>query len=244
MKDNFSKDSDNYSRYRPDYPEELFRYIFSKVQNHDYAWDCATGNGQVALKLAEKFLKIDATDLSEAQIKQAMNKNNVNYSVQVAEHTNFKDNAFDLVTVGQALHWFDFDRFFNEVKRVLKPEGLFVAFGYGLNSVNEEIDSITRRFYFDIIGQYWDEERKYIDDQYSSIEFPFEKLEKRNFINILQWDVEHYLGYLNTWSAVKHFQGKNSFNPVNEIETELKDTWGSLVREVTFPIFLVSGEKE
>lgn len=239
MKDNFSRDSDKYARYRPDYPEELFQYIFSKVNKYDYAWDCATGNGQVALKLVEKFSKIEATDLSEAQIKQAVTINNINYSVQLAEHTNFNDNSFDLVTVGQALHWFDFDRFFNEVKRVLRPDGLFVAFGYGLNSVTPNVELVMRRFYFDIIGQYWDEERKYIDDQYRSIEFPFRNTEYKSFSYNVRWSVEHYLGYLNTWSAVKHFQKINKQNPVDKIENELKDVWGTNLRLVKFPIFSV-----
>ncbi|QSE96638.1 class I SAM-dependent methyltransferase [Fulvivirga lutea] len=237
MKDKFSKDSDNYGKYRPTYPEGLYDYIKSKLNGRSQAWDCATGNGQVAGRLAEIFEKVEATDLSANQIKHAIIKSNIHYSVQVAEKTNFSDHQFNLITVGQALHWFNFDQFFKEVKRVLKPDGVLIAFGYGLNYVNAEVDEIIKHFYFNIIGPYWDDERKHIDDKYQSISFPFDEVQRQNFHLKVAWDINHYLGYLNTWSAVKHYQKKNGKNPVDQIKADLNETWGSMNLEVTFPIF-------
>lgn len=239
MKDNFSQDSGNYGKFRPTYPEELYNYILTKVKSTEMAWDCATGNGQVASKLSDYFKKVEATDLSNNQLEYAIRKTNITYSRQVAELTNFPGHHFDLITVGQALHWFNFDAFFNEVKRVLKPEGVFVAFGYGLNSVSPAVNEIINDFYHNTIGPYWDEERRYIDDQYQSINFPFSHIEHRKFEYQVAWNVNHYMGYLNTWSAVKHFIKANNFNPVDELVEQLFEPWGKGQRTVVFPIFLV-----
>ena len=114
MKDNFSKDSDLYAKYRPTYPKELFTYLFDLVENKDFAWDCATGNGQVAVELAKGFNVVKATDLSDSQLENATREDNINYSVQLAEKTNFKNNQFDLITVAQAIHWFNFEQFYAE----------------------------------------------------------------------------------------------------------------------------------
>src|SRR5689334_1149416 len=114
MKDNFSKQASLYARYRPVYPPELFSFILNHIEKKDSAWDCATGNGQTAKELAKHFDKVHATDISQKQLDQAEQASNIFYSLQAAEQTNFSDNQFDLVTVSQALHWFDFDKFYTE----------------------------------------------------------------------------------------------------------------------------------
>ena len=103
------------------------------------AWDCGTGNGQVAVKLSQYFNEVYATDLSSAQIENA-DKKNIFYSVENAEETLFPDNKFDLITVAQAIHWFDFENFYNEVERNLKPGGIIAVIGYDIFRINEEIN--------------------------------------------------------------------------------------------------------
>jgi hypothetical protein len=48
-KDLFSNHASLYSKFRPSYPQELYDYVLSFVENRNKAWDCATGNGQVAV---------------------------------------------------------------------------------------------------------------------------------------------------------------------------------------------------
>src|SRR5437879_2833438 len=110
MKDNFSKRSHLYARFRPTYPRQLFEFLISLVPERQAAWDCGTGNGQVAAVLAGYFDKVYATDISENQIKHAVEKPNVVYKIEAAEQTSFPDELFDLITVAQAVHWFDFSR--------------------------------------------------------------------------------------------------------------------------------------
>ena len=105
--DRFSAQAAQYARYRIDYPPELYAWLLPQVAVRIRAWDCATGNGQVAAVLAQYFEEVEATDLSESQLAQAPLLPNVHYRVAKAESTPFPDERFDLITVGQAVHWFE-----------------------------------------------------------------------------------------------------------------------------------------
>lgn len=103
-KDIFSKQANSYAKYRPLYPEELFDHILQFVTERNCVWDCATGNGQAAIALAPHFKQVIATDISEKQLSLAKRYENIQYQFAAAEHTNFPDNSFDLITVAQAYH--------------------------------------------------------------------------------------------------------------------------------------------
>src|SRR5690554_5312132 len=147
MKDNFSHNSSNYSRFRPNYPEPLFQFLKTQVRGFDKVWDCGTGSGQVALPLSAIFSSVYATDISTSQIANAPQRKNIYYSVQQAEKTNFEPEIFDLITVGQAIHWFDFDKFYAEVYRTMKSDGLLAIMGYGLLKTNSEAQKIILDLY-------------------------------------------------------------------------------------------------
>ena len=244
MKDNFSKDSHLYAKYRPTYPSSLFTYIFSLLETKDHAWDCATGNGQVATQLAKEFQVVEATDISASQVEQAPKLAHIHYTIQPAEQTNFEKDQFDLITVAQAIHWFDFEKFYAEVNRTLKPDGILAVIGYGLLSISPELDLIIHHFYNDIIGAYWDEERKYIEENYETIPFSFEEIKTPKFEITYEWTAEDLLNYLNTWSAVKHYEKEKNESPLLLIQQQLKEVWGAKKRKVTFPVLLRVGKKK
>jgi len=241
MKDNFSAQAKAYSQYRPYYPAEMIDYVLSFVNDKNIALDVATGNGQVAAALASHFKKVYATDISQKQIDNATTAPNIYYSVSRAEETAFTDYQFDLITVAQAIHWFNFDEFYTEVRRILKPNGLLAILGYGLFITNKESDKILSHFYKNIIGPYWDAERKYIDDNYTTIPFPLQEIEAKQFTNNFTWTFDQLIGYLNTWSAVQHYKNKNGTNPVDLIYKELQSTWEASSKQVTFPLLLRLG---
>ncbi len=243
MKDNFSLQSDNYAKYRPSYPEPLFNYLNSLVPCKENAWDCGTGNGQVAICLAKTFTQVFATDISQSQIDNALQAENIHYSVQPAEKTSFENNIFDLVVAAQAVHWFNFEKFYAEVKRTARKNALIVLLGYGRIQISAEIDILLDDFYFKQIGEYWDSERRYIDENYQSLPFPFEEIQAPKFTNTLQWNLEHLLGYLNTWSAVKHFTKHHNYNPVELLRKQLEQLWTKEpLLEVSFPLLLRIGK--
>lgn len=243
MKDNFSRNSKEYCKYRPTYPAGIFDFIKVHLPAQENVWDCGTGNGQVGVELSKFFTRVEATDISKNQIKHAPKKNNIHYSIQPAEKTNFSSNQFDLIICAQAVHWFDFNKFYREVKRCLKPEGLIIILGYGLFRSNHETNEVIANFYNNIIGSFWDEERKYLEDEYKTIPFPFKELPAPKYVQTYQWEIEHLLGYLRTWSAVKHYEEKYDQDPVAIIEPDLRRTFGKK-NEVLFPILFRMGKIE
>lgn len=242
MKDNFSKQASGYSKFRPQYPDELIRYIVSFVKNKSLALDVATGNGQVAYKLSAFFDTVYGIDISQNQLDNAIQADNIIYKVSPAEKTTFGDQKFDLITVAQAVHWFDFDSFYKEVYRILKPDGIFAVLGYGLFSTNVDSDKILRDFYYSIVGPYWDAERRYLDENYLTIPFPFEEQVVEKFENQLEWTFEELAGYLETWSATQHYISKNNQNPIDLIRDELQTSWEKSNKKVCFPLLLRIGK--
>lgn len=242
MKDNFSTQAKGYSQYRPYYPQEMIDHIVSFVSNKDAALDVATGNGQVAGALARYFRTVYGTDISQKQLDNAVKADNIIYKEERAKVTAFGESQFDLITVAQAIHWFDFVAFYKEIYRILKPDGVFAVLGYGLFSANGDAGKLLNHFYYDITGPYWDAERRYLDENYTTIPFPFEELETKRFTNQFAWTFEQLTGYLETWSAVQHYIKKNGTNPVDLIREELKEYWEKGDMEVTFPLLLRVGK--
>ena len=243
FKDHFSSQSSDYSKYRPDYPQELYDFILSEVKEKQTAWDCGTGNGQAAVVLSQYFEKIYATDPSAEQIKNAIQKSNIEYSVASAENSNLPANSVNLITVAQALHWFDFTKFFAEVKRVAKPDTLLSVWSYELCKVDEETDKIFMRFYRNILEDYWAPERKHVENAYSDIPFPFKEVKEQIFYMKKQWNLQDFMGYLSTWSAVQKYIKINGTNPLELVASDFEKTWinPTAVKEVSFPVTVKTG---
>ena len=240
-KDLFSNQANTYAKYRPVYPAALFDYILQFVTEKNTAWDCATGNGQAALGLAPHFKKVFATDISEKQLSLAKPHANIQYQVSAAEHTNFPPNSFDLITVAQAYHWLKFDAFEKEVKRVAKKDAVIAVWGYSLFSTNNAaIDSLIKKFYTEIVGSYWDAERKFVDDNYKSVPFNFTPLPTKQFFIKTGWSKEDVTGYLNSWSSVQHFIDAKKYNPVDDLKNDLDILWKD-IKPISFPLFLRLG---
>lgn len=242
MKDNFSAQAEIYARFRPAYPSSLFDYLNGLCLQKERAWDCATGNGQIAFGLSPFFREIQATDISEQQLSHALKAENIMYRKEAAESSSFTDRSFDLIVVAQAIHWFDFDLFYKEVKRTLKTDGVFVVTGYDMPKTDPETDDILMYFYDHTIGKYWDPERKYVDERYETIPFPFEEVTTPKLFYECTWNLEHFLGYVNTWSAVQHYIKDTKINPVPKLEEQLQKVWKpGDSKKVVFPVLLRAG---
>lgn len=241
MKDNFSRRADLYAKYRPGYPAELFDFILSQVKERNAAWDCATGNGQSAKMLSRSFKKVFATDISQNQLDNAVQAENIIYSVQPAEATTFPENSFDLVTVSQAIHWLRFDEFYKEVKRVGRPGSWISVWMYGLFRISPGIDMLIDEHHFDRLAGYWDHERKYVDEHYATIPFPFEEIVCPGFSMSYEWTLAELEGYLLTWSALQKFISVNHFNPVDELVNRIEPLWSGRTMRIIFPLYMRMG---
>ncbi len=243
FKDHFSTQSEAYAQYRPHYPEALFSYLASLSTTHHTAWDCATGSGQAAIQLAPYFQNIIATDASEKQLSQAELCANVTYHKMSAEKTTFADQSIDLITVAQALHWFDLPAFYSEVQRVLKPEGLIAVWTYNFLSVTPEIDALLHFFYDKIIKKYWSPERHFVEENYATLDFPFVEKEVPAFAMRAEWNLKQLIGYLSTWSAVVAYEKEQLNNPLLLIFSDLEKEWGPIdqVHEIIWPLTVKVG---
>jgi SAM-dependent methyltransferase len=239
QKDYFSDHSKIYAAFRPTYPAALYDFVFEYVKIFDKAWDCATGNGQVAQHLSQFFAEVQATDISAQQLDAAAQVENIHYSIGNAEQTAFAANTFDLITVGQALHWFEQQKFFAEAKRVGKPGSILAVWGYAALSVDEKIDPIFYHYYHETVGAYWDEARKQVEEEYSNVNFPFDKIISKKFELMVHWSLPQFIGYLQSWSASQKFIKANSFDPTVELVQQLSQYWEQdQIKSVSFPIFL------
>ena len=241
MKDLFSSHSKIYAAFRPTYPKALYEFIFQHDGNKNSAWDCATGNGQVAKFLSSYFDKVYATDLSQQQLDQAAREENIFYSKVPAERTGFPDDQFDLITVAQALHWFDRDSFYNEALRVAKPNAVIAVWGYGLLHIEPAIDKHFMEFYEGTVGPYWDDARRLVEAEYRTISFPFEEIKAPPFAIKVHWTIDQLAGYLSSWSATQKYIKDKLVDPVPPFISEVEKHWNSREMLVQFPIFMKLG---
>ncbi|MBK9109889.1 MAG: class I SAM-dependent methyltransferase [Saprospiraceae bacterium] len=242
-KDLFSQTSESYAQHRPLYPKELYEWVYSKCKNFELAWDCATGNGQVARKLGEKFSKVIATDLSAQQLQRAPSFENVQYLCESAESSSLATQSCDLITVAQAIHWFDFNKFYHQVSRVLKPNGILAVWVYENICINEEIDKLLYGLYENTLGPYWDPARKLIEEKLTSIPFPFEEIDCPVFEIRDTWNRDRFLGYLSSWSALHKYEKYIGHSPLPAFKTQLEKIWPDQENcEVRFPVYIRMGK--
>jgi SAM-dependent methyltransferase len=241
--DHFAFAAAGYATYRPRYPAALFEWLAGSAPSRRRAWDCGTGSGQAAVALAEQFDHVIATDPSVAQLASAERADRVAYVAMTAERAALAEKSVALVTVAQALHWFDLPVFFEEARRVLVPEGLLAAWSYGLAHVTPELDDVVMRFYSETLGPYWPAERAMVEEGYRSIDFPFAELAVPAFEMSASWTLPQLAGYLATWSAVGRFRTARGEDPMPAVVQELMGAWGAPSRErpVRWPLIVRVG---
>ena len=245
FKDHFSKQSGLYSKYRPRYPDAMFRYLSEIAPSNKLAWDCATGSGQAALGLTPFFEKIIASDASTNQLEHAAQHHKIVYKHMPAEQTDLPNQSLDLITVAQAIHWFNFDRFYREVNRVLKPGGIIAVWTYNLPKIHPNADKVLYTFYRNTIHDFWPPERILVENNYIDLPFPFKKLKHPVYKMYAQWNVDDVVGFVNTWSAVIKYQEKMFSDPVPDFRFELEKAWPEKTEslKVEWPLTLLIGKK-
>ncbi len=244
MSDHFSRVAVAYASFRPDYPDELFTILAQLSPACRRVWDCATGSGQAAIGLAARFDRVVATDASAAQIRQAAAHPRVTYHVATAEAPGLAAASVELITVAQALHWFDLDRFYSEASRVLVPGGLLAVWTYARLQVDGgPIDAALEEFYSDVVGPYWPEERRLVETGYRTLPFPFDEISIGSPPMVASWTRSRMIGYVRTWSAVQRFVEARGTDPVPALERRIAPHWGNSEspRQIAWPLSVRAG---
>jgi ubiquinone/menaquinone biosynthesis C-methylase UbiE len=189
-------------------------------------WDCACGSGQASLDLAESFAQVVATDLSAAQLREAQAHPRIEYRVALAEESQLPAASQDLVTVAQALHWFDCERFYAEARRVLRPNGLLAVWSYSICTLESAAaDALLQEFYANTAGPYWPPERRHVESGYQSLPFPQPELTVPEFAMQLRWSLDQLLGYLGSWSATSRYIKARGSDPLPALRAQLQAHW-------------------
>ena len=243
--DHFAFAAGSYRSYRPHYPAALFDWVASFTPTRDRAWDCGTGSGQAAVALATRYAEVLATDASVAQLASAERAAGVSYLAMRAERCALATRSVDLVTVAQALHWFDHSAFFVEVDRVLRPGGVLAVWSYGLLTIDPAIDALLQHFYAETLGPYWPSERALVDSGYAGIDFPYPEVAPPLLEMEESWTLPQLAGFLSTWSAVGRYQNALGVDPLPDVLRGVGSAWGSADtrRQVRWPVVPRLGRK-
>ena len=125
-----------YAQARPSMPQTVFEdtisYCKSVGNKFQLVLDVGCGSGQNTPALAEYFTQVIGTDLSHTQITEAKSQHpDINFRVAAAEDLSFAaDGSVDLVACFTSFHWFNHEKFYEEIKRVLAPGGVLMACSY------------------------------------------------------------------------------------------------------------------
>jgi SAM-dependent methyltransferase len=241
--DHFSAQAAAYREFRPHYPADLFAWIAALSPAHDRAWDCATGNGQAARGLAAHFQDVLATDASAAQIAQAEAHANIRYVVAPAANVvELAASSVAAVTVAQALHWFAEDSFYSEVRRVLQPDGVIVAWSYNLLRVDADVDALIDDFYYHTLAGCWPSARAHVENGYADLPFPFTAIAAPAFNLDAEWTLADVIAYFGTWSAVQQYRCIHAHDPLPSLAEKLRPLWGEARRTVSWPLIVRAGQ--
>lgn len=243
FRDHFSTQAGVYAKHRPTYPPALYEHLAKLAPGRTLAWDCATGQGQAALALANHFDRVVATDASEAQLQHAPKHPSVEFRRALAESSGLPDGSVDLIAVAAAIHWFDLDRFYAEVRRVSRPGAVLAAWSYGAAvDVSDDIDPVVRRFADETLGPYWPPEFAHVRTRYENLLFPFPRLPAPGpMAATTEGDLEAFLGNVRSWSGLNRYVEATGRDPVPELEAELRPLWGEGARMIAWPLHFLLG---
>lgn len=237
----FSGHASTYAAFRPTYPGALFEWLVRMAPGRAQAWDVGTGNGQVAVALASYFDAVQATDPSDSQLAAASEHPRVTYR-RATYDSGLPAASVQLVTVGQALHWFDLDAFFAELRRVLVPGGFFAAFAYVHSTVTPEVDAVTRHYHDVTCAPHWAPEHHLIRAGYRAMPLPIAEVGAPPFEIRSAMSLAQYLGFHRSWSATQRLLAAGGELDVLAYERAVASAWGdAAARDVVWPMFVRAG---
>lgn len=241
FEDHFGGHAAAYASGRPTYPAELFDRLADLAPARGLAWDVATGNGQAALALAERFDQVVASDASPDQLRHAAPHARITYEWAAAHEPPASALGADLICIAQALHWFGGPAFDAAVRRALRPGGIVAAWSYGRCTVDPAVDAVVNRLHDEILGPWWPERRRHVLDGYRGLDLPGEPVPFDAGAMQQRWSLADLLAYLGSWSALRRCRdagGLGGVDPLDAVAAPLAEAWGDArtARVVRWPL--------
>lgn len=243
MKNWFEQGGQAYARFRPEYPPALATYLASIAPDRALAVDVGCGNGQLTTLLGEHFDAVLGFDPSADQIAHATPHTKVRYDCAPAEALPLAARSVSLLTAAQAAHWFDLPRFYAEARRVARPDAVLALISYGVLRLEGELGARFEPFYWHEIGPYWPAERTLVDSGYATLDVPFAEIQGPEISIRLAWNLDEFLGYISTWSAVRRARDAGREEVLQRFATDIAERWGDPATRhaMTWPIAMRLG---
>jgi SAM-dependent methyltransferase len=234
--DHFSKGAEGYARFRPTYPPEFVDRLVATLtgsmvdRTAAVVWESGCGSGQLTRALAGRFQRVVATDASPAQLARAPRLEGVGYHVALAEASAIRDGTIALAVAGQAAHWFDLPAYYAEIRRVTRPGAGVVLATYSAPSIEGPPGEVLRGF-LRILEPHWPPERRFVEDGYGSLPFPFEETVQPPLQLSHEWTLEEVVGYVRSWSAVARATATVGTAVIERFDAELREAWRDRPRQ-------------
>ncbi len=241
--DHYSDQAEAYAAHRPGYPGSLVDVLAELPEKAGTAWEAGCGSGQLSVPLARRFERVLATDASAGQVAQGRPHPRVEYRCAPAHASGLPPGSADLAVAAQAAHWFDLDAYYREVRRVARPGGAVALVSYGTPSMEGAVGTLLRRFYEEVLGPWWPEERRHVEEGYHALPFPFPTLETPELRMEEVWPRSRVLGYVGTWSAVRALEEAEGPGAFQAFVAAVREAWpdGADARTIRWPLSVRAG---
>jgi SAM-dependent methyltransferase len=214
--------------YHPLVIERIKRFL-SLAKPLPRALDACCGTGLSSIALKEMAREIVGVDASAEMIALAEKDAGIEYFVASAEQLPFAEDEFDLITISQAFHWLDREKFLTEAARVLRAGCWLVVYDNYFSSVMEENAEFQRWYREDYLRKYPPPPRKWpaftAEDSESA---NLRLMGQESYQNSINFTVETFVDYLVTQS--------NVIAQVEYGEEEIGDVRSQLTKSIK-PIF-------
>lgn len=241
--DYFSEHAERYAAHRPRYPPALAEALAELAPGRELAWDAGCGPGQLTGLLGSHFEHVVGTDASPDQLAGAEARAGVSYLCALAEDAPIAGSVADLVTVAQAAHWFDLERFYREVCRVARAGAALALVTYDRPRVSDEVDRVVDPFHDRVLEGHWSPRRRHVDARYATLAFPFEEVSVPELAMEERRTAAGFLAYVETWSGVRAFERAGGRERLDRFRDEVLEAWGGPDRErtVRWPLTVRAG---
>ncbi|CAH2064170.1 unnamed protein product, partial [Thlaspi arvense] len=251
------KEAKAYLNARPRYPIDWYEKIAARTQDHKFAWDVGTGNGQAAIGLVEHYENVVATDINEAQLKRAIKHSRISYHHTPKDMSEDEmvaliggENSMDLIVAAQAVHFFDLTTFYNVAKRVLRKDGgLIAVWVYNDIIISPEIDPIMKRL-VDSTLPFRTPIMNLAFDSYKTLPFPFESIGMGSEGKPITLDIPHklslkgFIGFLRSWQPAMKAKEHGVELVDEDLITKFEEAWGdeNQVKDVYYKAHMIVGK--